>query len=82
MVPDNRTGTVKSPKVSKITLIKPFLMLQPKAVVHLLLLTMCETNEFKVLLVHGPPRPTLSLSFPVEMGSFSMRGDKPSGRDD
>lgn len=28
------------------------------------------------------PHPTSSPSFPVEMGSFSMRGDKPSGRDD
>lgn len=60
VVPDNSADTVKSPKVLKITLIKPFLMLLPKAVIHLLSLTMCETNEFEVLLVQGVTTPHFS----------------------
>lgn len=46
VVLDNGAGTVKSPKVLMRTLVKPFLLLLPNAVVHLLSLTMCETNEF------------------------------------
>lgn len=65
VVLDNRAGTEKTPRVLKITLIKPFLLLLPNAVAQLLSVTMCETNDFTVLLVQGghhtPPRLRLFL---------------------
>lgn len=55
-----------------------FLFSCPKR--RLLLLTTCEKSGFEVLLVQGAPHPTSSASFPVEIGSFSTRADKLSGR--